>query len=92
MIHHGPSGDDGARLGVVVAKRHLKHAHSRNLIKRLAREAFRHARPGLQALDIVLRLNLRPQALDRLALRAELDALLRRLRRQDEVPLTESAR
>ncbi len=91
MIHHGPSGNDGARLGVVVAKRHLKRANARNLVKRLAREAFRHARAGLKPLDIVLRLNVRPARLDRVELRAELDVLLARMRRQDEKSVTESA-
>ncbi|MCW0201248.1 MAG: ribonuclease P protein component [Rhodanobacter thiooxydans] len=86
VIHHGPvksSGPDaetGARLGVVVAKRHLKRAHDRNLVKRLAREAFRHARTGLRPLDMVLRLNSRPDSLDRKALRAELDQLFGRMR------------
>mgnify|MGYP006172564297 CR=1 FL=1 len=86
VIHHGPvksSGPDaetGARLGVVVAKRHLKRAHDRNLVKRLARESFRHARTGLRPLDMVLRLNSRPDSLDRKALRAELDQLFGRMR------------
>jgi ribonuclease P protein component len=86
VIHYGPvnaSGPDaetGARVGVVVAKRHLKRAHDRNLVKRLAREAFRHARTGLRPLDIVLRLNSRPDSLDRKALRAELDHIFGRMR------------
>jgi ribonuclease P protein component len=91
VIHHGPSATGGARLGVVVAKRHLKRANARNLVKRLAREAFRHIRAELKPLDIVLRLNARPEALDRLQLRAEIDALLGRVRRQDVKPVMEAA-
>lgn len=81
VIHHGPSDCDGARLGVVVAKRHLKRANARNLVKRLAREAFRHQRPALKPVDIILRLNARPEVLDRKRLREEIDALLSRMRR-----------
>ncbi|MDP2869540.1 ribonuclease P protein component [Methyloversatilis sp.] len=92
VIHYGPVNitgadvENGARLGVVVAKRHLKRAHDRNLVKRLAREAFRHARPGLRPLDLVLRLNSRPEGLDRKALRAELDQLFGRMRPPAVVP------
>lgn len=81
MIHHGPSGCDGARLGVVIAKRFLKRANARNLVKRLAREAFRHQRPELKPVDIILRLNARPDVLDRHLLRNEIDSLLGRMRR-----------
>lgn len=92
VIHHGPSAFGGARLGVVVAKRHLKRANARNFVKRLAREAFRHLRSELRPLDIVLRLNVKPDSLDRHHLRAELDALLGRVRRPDENAATETAR
>ncbi len=43
-----------ARLGLVVGKKKLKRAVDRNQIKRLARESFRRARPGLPGVDIVL--------------------------------------
>lgn len=92
MIHHGPSAVSGARLGVVVAKRHLKRANARNLVKRIAREAFRHLRSELKPLDIVLRLNAKLDSLDRRLLRAELDSLLVRVRRPNENAATETAR
>lgn len=91
VIHHGPSGCDGARLGVVIAKRFLKRANTRNLVKRLAREAFRHMRPELKQLDIILRLNARPAVLDRRLLREEIDALLGRVRRA-AAPAAETGR
>lgn len=47
----------GARLGLVVAKRLARRAVQRNLLKRLAREAFRHARASLPPYDLVLRLS-----------------------------------
>ena len=48
--------DGGARLGLMIPKRLAKRAVLRNLIKRLAREAFRHSRSRLPAVDVVLRL------------------------------------
>lgn len=45
-----------ARLGLIVPKRLAKRAVLRNLIKRVAREAFRNASGGLPAVDVVLRL------------------------------------
>ena len=79
-------------MGVVVAKRHLKHANARNAVKRLAREAFRHVRAELKPLDIVLRLNVKPGSLDRHQLRAELDALFGRVRMPDDNSASETAR
>lgn len=68
------------RLGLVIARKHAPRAVLRNLIKRLAREAFRTAR-DLPALDLVLRLRVQPTPVDRRALRAEIDDLLARLPR-----------
>jgi ribonuclease P protein component len=45
-----------ARLGLIIPKRLAKRAVLRNLLKRLARESFRNANPGLPAMDLVLRL------------------------------------
>ncbi|MCS6763270.1 MAG: ribonuclease P protein component [Candidatus Protistobacter heckmanni] len=50
-----PEAQD-AKLGLVIGKRSARRASERNLIKRLARESFRHSRQGLPACDIVLRL------------------------------------
>lgn len=41
------------RLGLTVAKKHLKRAHERNRIKRLVRESFRLAQHRLPACDFV---------------------------------------
>ena len=46
----------GARLGLVMAKKLARRSVQRNLLKRLAREAFRHARSHLTPYDLVLRL------------------------------------
>jgi len=73
-----------ARLGMVIAKRHAAHASTRNALKRVIREAFRHCRLQLPPQDYVLRLHSKPApasltALKRLA-RAEVDAHFARVR------------
>lgn len=42
------------RLGIIVAKKHVKLAVQRNRIKRLLRESFRSTRYSLPGLDIVV--------------------------------------
>ena len=71
---------DTARLGLAISKRCSKRAVDRNRIKRLAREAFRRARPDLPPVDILVMA--RDSAVDvaGAALLAELDGLLRRIR------------
>jgi ribonuclease P protein component len=44
---------DSARLGLVIAKKHVRRANQRNRIKRIIRETFRH-QPQLAGLDIVV--------------------------------------
>lgn len=81
-----PAGlDASARLGLVIAKKLARRAVQRNLLKRLAREVFRHARQELPHYDLVLRLA-KPtgHSLDRearLAWRADVEQLLTRLPR-----------
>ncbi|MDR1367185.1 MAG: ribonuclease P protein component [Candidatus Accumulibacter sp.] len=71
---------ENARLGVVVAKRLVRRAVDRNLLRRLARENFRKVRTGLDSRDLVLRLVLNPGDLGRLALGKEIGTLLDRMR------------
>jgi ribonuclease P protein component len=47
---------DRARLGLIIPKRLAKRAVLRNLLKRIARESFRKANPGLPPVDMVVRL------------------------------------
>ena len=44
----------GARLGLVITKKRLRHAVDRNRIKRLTRESFRHHRHQLDNLDVLV--------------------------------------
>jgi len=43
-----------ARLGLAIAKKHIKRAVGRNRIKRLVRESFRRHQQELAGLDIVV--------------------------------------
>jgi len=79
LLHYRPRGVDevsGARLGLVVAKRFLRRSVDRNLVRRLAREQFRLMRAELRSSDFVLRLAVKPSALDRQAMAQEIHALL----------------
>lgn len=49
-----PNGLNQARLGLVIAKKHVKRAVGRNRIKRQARESFRLFQASIGAVDIVL--------------------------------------
>ncbi|MDR2032327.1 MAG: ribonuclease P protein component [Azoarcus sp.] len=56
-LHYRPNEAGGARLGVTVAKKLVKRANVRNLVKRIAREVFRRQRASLPACDVVARLH-----------------------------------
>ncbi|HMV53068.1 MAG TPA: ribonuclease P protein component [Rhodocyclaceae bacterium] len=79
QLSYRPSSRCSARLGLVVARKFAPLAVRRNLVKRLAREAFRMKRVDLPPFDLVLRLSARLGDADRRVLRAEIDDLLLRL-------------
>ncbi|MDQ8032203.1 ribonuclease P protein component [Bordetella genomosp. 1] len=74
-----------ARLGLVIAKRFAALAVTRNALKRVIRESFRHQRLALPPQDYVVRLHSKvgPATLTqlKLAARAEVDAHFGRIRR-----------
>jgi ribonuclease P protein component len=76
---HRPNVLDTARLGVVVAKKNVRSAVNRNLIKRIVRESFRLTRSKLPKRDIVVRVSVRMEKPDRRVLRGEIDELFARL-------------
>ncbi len=45
---------DSGRLGLVIPKKHLRRAVDRNVVKRIAREMFRHRQEAFVGLDVVL--------------------------------------
>jgi ribonuclease P protein component len=69
------------RLGLAIAKKHVPTAVRRNLIKRLARENFRHMQDSIPRLDIVLLTRPSARDADRDALRESLQQLFLRVLR-----------
>lgn len=54
LILASNTGQTNPRLGLVIAKKHLKLATRRNRAKRVIRESFRHRVPSLPPLDIIV--------------------------------------
>ena len=83
MLHSQPrpEGNTEARLGLVVAKKLLKRAVDRNKVKRVVREQFRLRLAGLPAVDLVVRLAVKPVPLDGKLLAEDFLALLDKLQR-----------
>ena len=61
-----------ARLGLAIARKHIKKAVGRNRIKRLVRESFRQHLPLLAGLDIVVTLRGDASRLDNETIRQSL--------------------
>jgi ribonuclease P protein component len=80
VLHYRP-GKDLARLGLVIARKLARHAVTRNLLKRLAREHFRHIRANLPAHDMALRLAQKTDGATREQLREDIASLFARLPR-----------
>lgn len=70
------------RIGLTVAKKHVKRAHERNRIKRLTRESFRQRQHELPAMDFVVVAKKGIADLDNCALTETLEKLWRRHCRQ----------
>jgi ribonuclease P protein component len=83
LLHYRPRGGkqtEGARLGLVIAKRHLRRAVDRNLVKRLVRETFRTRRSELPSCDLIVRLAVKLNLpIDKRALAGEIQNLLKRM-------------
>lgn len=54
LILARPNNMADARIGLVVAKKHVRRAHQRNSIKRMARESFRLRQHKLPAIDAIV--------------------------------------
>lgn len=76
---HRPNSAATARIGLVIAKKFVRSAVNRNLIRRIVRESFRLSRSKLPQSDIVVRVSVRMDTPDRHVLRAEIDELFARL-------------
>lgn len=82
LILARPNALGCARLGLVVAKRHLRLSVQRNRAKRVARESFRHCQAMLSGLDGIVLARAGLDGLDNRALRLQLDHLWRQLARK----------
>ncbi|REG60516.1 ribonuclease P protein component [Paraburkholderia sp. BL6669N2] len=84
VVYGRPTGNE-ARLGLVIGKKYAPRAATRNLVRRIAREAFRLRRAEFGGWDVLLRLHTRfdkkalPSASSpplRALCRSEIEALL----------------
>ena len=64
-----------ARLGLIVAKHHVKRAVDRNRLRRLIRESFRHHQETLKGLDIIVLIRSKCSPLENNIIRADIDSL-----------------
>lgn len=71
-----------ARLGLVIAKKHVRHAVQRNRMKRLIRESFRHRQQSLRGLDVIVLARKGMDSLDNRQLRAQLEPQWQRVVRK----------
>lgn len=69
------------RLGLVIAKKHVRLAHERNRIKRIARESFRHLQQ-LDGWDVIVLARPGIGSFDNAALRIQFDQLWQQLCRK----------
>src|SRR6476620_8122036 len=69
-----------SRLGLVVAKRFTKQATSRNQIKRVLRESFRHVCENLKGMDIIIIARYQCDTLSKQKLREGIDKLWEKLK------------
>lgn len=71
-----------SRLGIIVARKHVKRATDRNRIKRLVRESFRHRQESIPDLDVIVLARPGIGTLDNQQLYQQLDRLWSKLRNQ----------
>lgn len=81
-VNWSPNDLGRPRLGLVVAKKLVRRAHQRNLVKRIARETFRLEKSRLPACDVVVRLSAPIAEATRRMLREDLLSCFERLVRE----------
>ena len=80
VVHHSTAAIP--RLGLAIVKRHVRRAHERNRIKRLAREFFRHQQTALPPVDCVLMVKAGVDQLSNAELQHQLSALFQLVNRR----------
>ncbi|WGL15364.1 ribonuclease P protein component [Microbulbifer bruguierae] len=92
LILARPNDLDHPRLGLVIAKKHVRNACDRNRIKRIARETFRLRQHELFPLDAVVLARGGAGELDNAALGKIFNKLWRKLDQRARNPQPENAR
>ncbi|WP_341936880.1 ribonuclease P protein component [Marinimicrobium sp. C2-29] len=82
LILARPNGESHSRLGLVIAKKHIRLATRRNRLKRLIRETFRHQQPTLGGIDVIVLARKGMDELDNRQLHDQLDGQWRRIARK----------
>jgi len=80
MLLAAPNDLQHARLGLAIAKKHVKRAVDRSRIKRILRETFRARLNSLPALDMVFLAKLGIHKQNRQSLRLSADRILEELK------------
>jgi len=86
LILARPNGLEHPRLGLVIAKKHVRNATDRNQIKRITRETFRLLQHELPPLDAVVLARPGVADLDKAALAKQLNKLWRKLAKRAQQP------
>lgn len=74
------------RLGIIIARKHVRRAVDRNRIKRLVRESFRHRQDRIPSLDVIVLARPGIGTLDNQQLYQQLDRLWGKLSQQVDSP------
>ena len=82
LILARPNQRDSARLGLVIAKKHIRLATQRNRMKRLIRETFHHQAPTLGGIDVIVLARRGMDSLENSALHDQLDRQWQRIARK----------
>lgn len=82
LILARPGATDHTRIGLIIAKRHVRKAVQRNRIKRQIRESFRHWQTDLPVLDMVVLARPGLGQLDNHSIRQILEPLWQKLTRK----------
>lgn len=92
LILARPNHFERPRLGLVIAKKHVRLAVQRNRMKRVIRESFRHRQQTLTGLDVIVLARKDMASLDNRQLRQQLEQQWQRIVRKHSackpVPIT----
>ncbi len=79
VMRYRPNGSNGARLGLIVAKKTAKFAVQRNYMRRVLRELFRLNQHQLPAVDLVIQVQKVFAKPDFIEVKQAFDALCKKL-------------